>query len=190
MAALQIVDPAALAGRFLFGVSWGNSPLGLALLLGSFASPWRALATLLGAVLRTPAQATSVGWIRSMVMAALGGCWWPGELMPDWMRNAAHALPTAWAMDGLHALISFGRGLEAVLAPRARAVRLRPGFLAPRREIPALRLTARSAGQGRERLQPRLERREGREGAQVTTSCSDQSRRFLRLSQQMMPIGT
>jgi len=118
MAALQIVI-LLLAGRFLFGISWGNSPLGLALLLGSFSISVGALATLLGSVLSTPAQATSVGWIGSMIMAALGGCWWPGELMPDWMRTVAHALPTAWAMDGLHALISFGQGLEAVLVPSA-----------------------------------------------------------------------
>jgi len=118
MAAIQIVI-LLLAGRFLFAISWGDSPLGLALLLGSFSVAVAALATLLGAVLSTPAQASSVGWIGSMVMAALGGCWWPSELMPDWMRTVAHALPTAWAMDGLHALISFGRGLEAVLLPSA-----------------------------------------------------------------------
>ena len=75
------------------------------------------LATLLGAVLHTPAQASSVGWIVAMVLAALGGCWWPSEVMPAWMRTAAHALPTAWAMDAFHALISFGQGLDAVLLP-------------------------------------------------------------------------
>jgi ABC-type multidrug transport system permease subunit len=37
--------------------------------------------------------------------------------MPRWMQHAGHALPTAWAMDGFHALISFGRGLEGVALP-------------------------------------------------------------------------
>jgi ABC-type multidrug transport system permease subunit len=118
MAAVQILI-LVLAGKFLFGLSWGDSPLGLGLLLASYGISVGALATLLGAVLRTQAQATSVGWIGSMVMAALGGCWWPAELMPDWMRTVAHALPTAWAMDGLHALVSFGQGLEGVLVPSA-----------------------------------------------------------------------
>ena len=40
-------------------------------------------------------------------------------MMPDWMRAAAHVVPTAWAMDGFHDLISFGRGLEDVLVPSA-----------------------------------------------------------------------
>ena len=118
MAAVQVVI-LVLAGRFLFGVSWGNSPMGLVLMLTSFVVAIAALSTLLGAVLKTPAQASSVGWIGSMIMAAVGGCWWPGELMPGWMRTASHALPTAWAMDGFHSLISFGYGVQAVLLPSA-----------------------------------------------------------------------
>lgn len=106
-----------VAGRFILGVSWGASPAGLALLLFSYASAVAGLSTLLGAVLRTPEQASSVGWILSMVLAALGGCWWPSELVPGWLWTAAHALPTAWAMDGFHALISFGQGVEAIWLP-------------------------------------------------------------------------
>ena len=52
-----------------------------------------------------------------MVLAGLGGCWWPSEVMPPWLWNVAHALPTAWAMDAFHALISFGSGLDAVVLP-------------------------------------------------------------------------
>jgi ABC-type multidrug transport system permease subunit len=118
IAALQVVM-LVLSGRFLLGVSWGDSPLGLVLLLASYTLAVAGLATLLGAVLDTPAQASSVGWIGAMVMAAIGGCWWPAEVMPRWLQSAAHLLPTTWAMDGFHALISFGRGVEAVLLPAA-----------------------------------------------------------------------
>jgi ABC-2 type transport system permease protein len=108
-----------LAGRFLFGISWGSSPGGLAVLLGAYLLAVAALSTLLGAVLATPEQASAVGWVGSMVLAALGGCWWPSEVMPRWLWRAAHVLPTPWAMDGFHALISFGHGLDAVLLPAA-----------------------------------------------------------------------
>ena len=118
LAAMQLVLM-VLAGQFLFGISWGRSPAGLVLLLGSYAIAVAGLATLMGSVLRTPEQASSVGWICGMVMAAVGGCWWPSELMPVWMRNVAHLFPTAWAMDGFHALISFGHGIEALLQPSA-----------------------------------------------------------------------
>ncbi len=77
------------------------------------------IATFLGSVVQSPEQASAVGWISSMIMAALGGCWWPSEVMPRWLWSAAHLFPTAWAMDAFHSLISFGRGLDAVLLPAA-----------------------------------------------------------------------
>ncbi|MCB1033273.1 MAG: ABC transporter permease [Acidobacteria bacterium] len=118
VAAVQIALLLAF-GRFLFGLSWGGSPVGLALVLGSYTLAVAGLATLLGAVVETPEQASGIGWISSMVLAALGGCWWPSEIMPAWLQQAAHAFPTTWAMDGFHALISFGRGAEAALLPSA-----------------------------------------------------------------------
>jgi len=108
-----------VAGRFLFGLSLGSSFAGLVLLVVSLCIATAGLSTLLGAVLRSPEQAGSLGWLLGMALAALGGCWWPMEIVPGWMRRVAHALPSAWAMDGFHALISFGRGLEGVLIPSA-----------------------------------------------------------------------
>ena len=103
--------------RFLFAISWGSSAAGLVTLLASYAFAVAGLSTLLGAVCRTPEQASGIGWLVGMILAGLGGCWWPAEVMPRWLWNVAHALPTAWAMDGFHSLISFGRGLDAVLLP-------------------------------------------------------------------------
>jgi len=111
-----------LMGRFVFGLSLGSGPsaiAGLALLLGAYLLAVAALSTLLGALLSTPEQASAVGWILSMVLAALGGCWWPSEVMPRWLWRASHVLPTPWAMDGFHALLSFGHGVEAVVVPAA-----------------------------------------------------------------------
>jgi ABC-type multidrug transport system permease subunit len=118
MAGVQIVIY-LLAGRLLFGLSWGHSPAGLALVLTCYAAAAAGLSLFLGAVLSTPEQASTVGWITGMVLGALGGCWWPSEVMPRWLWNTVHVLPTPWAMDALHALISFGRGVEAVLLPSA-----------------------------------------------------------------------
>jgi ABC-type multidrug transport system permease subunit len=116
IAAVQI-SMLVLAGRFLFGISFGHSPAGLIVLLASYALAVAGLAVMLGALLRTPEQASGVGWMVSMVLAAMGGCWWPSEVVPDWLWKAAHVLPTAWAMDAFHALISFGSGVEAIVAP-------------------------------------------------------------------------
>lgn len=116
IAALQTVV-LLLAGRFAYGISFGRSLVALVVLMACYCVSVAGLSTLLGALLRTPEQAGGLGWLLGMVLAALGGCWWPSEMMPRWMWTAAHALPTAWAMDGFHRLISFGYGLESVLVP-------------------------------------------------------------------------
>ena len=117
-----------LAGRYLFGVSLGSSPAGLAVLLGSYLLSVAALSTLLGAVLATPEQASAVGWVSSMILAGLGGCWWPSEVMPRWLWRSAHVFPVPWAMDGFHSLLSFGHGLDAVLLPAAALLGFAPLF--------------------------------------------------------------
>ena len=47
-------------------------------------------------------------------MAALGGCWWPMEVVPDVAKRIGSIFPTAWAMSALHQLISFGAGFEQI----------------------------------------------------------------------------
>jgi ABC-type multidrug transport system permease subunit len=108
-----------VAGRFLFHLDFGSSAPALFTLLLSYAFAVAGIATFLGAILASPEQASIFGWLASMVMAAMGGCWWPSEVMPPWLRTAAHVFPTAWAMDAFHALISFGRGFPAVVVPCA-----------------------------------------------------------------------
>jgi ABC-type multidrug transport system permease subunit len=49
-----------------------------------------------------------------MVMGALGGCWWPLEVVSDTMSTIGHFFPTAWTMDALHRLISFGGELSEI----------------------------------------------------------------------------
>lgn len=116
IAALQIVLLLFIA-RVVFGLSLGSSLAGLVMLTASYAIAVASLSILLGAVFSSVEQASTVGWLLSMVLAGLGGCWWPSEVMPAWLQSAAHVLPTAWAMDGFHALISFGRGVDGVWLP-------------------------------------------------------------------------
>jgi ABC-type multidrug transport system permease subunit len=127
VALLQIAILVAV-GRFLFHLDFGRSPAGLWLILTSYAIAVAGIATFLGAVLASPEQASTVGWLASTVMGALGGCWWPAEVMPDWLRACAHVFPTAWAMDGLHALISFGKGFDAIVIPAAVLLAFGVGF--------------------------------------------------------------
>jgi ABC-2 type transport system permease protein len=62
---------------------------------------------------------TGICVLASLLMAALGGCWWPLEIGPPVMKTIALCLPTGWALQALHQLISFGSGFDAVLLPLA-----------------------------------------------------------------------
>jgi len=106
---------AVLAGTVLFGMDWGDAPLAVATLLVSWAAFNASLGILLGNLARSTGQMTGIGVMTSMVMAALGGCWWPIEVTPASMQRLALWLPTGWAMDAMHKLVSFGYGGEAVL---------------------------------------------------------------------------
>jgi ABC-type multidrug transport system permease subunit len=99
---------AMVLGSLLFRVDWGQSvPMVFAVLV-AWAAFNASLALLLGSAARTTAQATGIGVLASLALAALGGCWWPIEITPKWMQSVALALPTGWTMDALHQLVSFG----------------------------------------------------------------------------------
>ena len=106
-----------LAGKLLFRAPLGGSVLGLVLVLFGFALVCGSVALFWGAILRRAEQAMVLALVSSLFLGALGGCWWPLEVVPRWLQTVGHLSPAAWAMDGLHAVISFGSGAGAVLVP-------------------------------------------------------------------------
>jgi ABC-type multidrug transport system permease subunit len=106
---------AMITGTLLFKVQWGAHLGAILALLAAYAGFVAALGLLLGNFARTDGQVIGVGVISSNIMAALGGCWWPIEITPVWSQKLALVLPTGWAMDALHKLMSFGDSPVAVL---------------------------------------------------------------------------
>ena len=68
-----------------------------------------------GTVANTQAQAGGLGVLAANALAALGGCWWPIEITPEWMQFVQKLIPTGWTMDALHKLISFQAGAASVI---------------------------------------------------------------------------
>jgi ABC-type multidrug transport system permease subunit len=66
------------------------------------------LGVLAGSITTRDDRIVGICVLSSITMAALGGCWWPLEVVPDKVHGLAHLVPPAWAMDALHQLISFG----------------------------------------------------------------------------------
>jgi len=113
---------AMLVGRFWLHMDWGGQNLWAVLvLLAAYTTFCAALGLALASIARDESQALAAGVIASCVLAAIGGCWWPVEVTPPWMQQAALLLPTGWTMNGLHKLISYGEG-PASVAPHVVAL--------------------------------------------------------------------
>jgi ABC-type multidrug transport system permease subunit len=101
-------------GRFVFRVPLGGSPGALILLMTALAFCAGSFGVLFGSIFGSPEQVSALSVISTLTMSALGGCWWPIEVVSRPFRIVALFFPTGWAMDGLHKLISFGYGLREV----------------------------------------------------------------------------
>jgi ABC-2 type transport system permease protein len=106
---------AMITGTILFKVHWGGHLGAIMLVLAAYSSLAALLGLLLGNFARSEGQVIGLGVVASNVMAALGGCWWPIEITPQWTQRIASVFPTGWAMDALHRLMSFGDSPAAVI---------------------------------------------------------------------------
>jgi ABC-2 type transport system permease protein len=106
---------AMIVGMFVFGVDWGSALPMVSVVLLAWACFNASLGLLLANLVANENQMSALAVISSLVLAALGGCWWPIEITPGWMQDLAGFLPTGWAMSSMHQLVHFGNGAEAVL---------------------------------------------------------------------------
>ena len=88
----------------IFGVNWGN-PLGAMLIILTFSAVGAGAGMLMGATFSNDQQASGVGVVISLGLAALGGCMLPIELFSPTLQRVAHITPHAWALDGFAELV-------------------------------------------------------------------------------------
>jgi ABC-2 type transport system permease protein len=106
------------SARWFFGVHWGDS-IGVLLLTTSLICFGVSLVFLMGTIFRTPEQSTSLGpWI-GVFLGMLGGCMWPLDVVPPFMKSLAYLSPASWAMHGYLALISTHASAVAILPDMA-----------------------------------------------------------------------
>ncbi len=102
-------------GRLVFAVSLGPSWLALGLVIAGISFAAASLGLLVAALSPSRDAVLPLGTIAVMGMAAIGGCWWPITLEPQWLQNAAHLFPTAWAMEAFNDLMLRERPIADVL---------------------------------------------------------------------------
>ena len=101
-------------GALVFGVDWGDSMLALALVGVAYVAAVAGLSVLIGSLSRNSKRAETLSMTLSLSMCALGGLWWPLEITPKTFQTVGHLIPTGWAMDAMHNLVSRGYSLAGV----------------------------------------------------------------------------
>jgi ABC-2 type transport system permease protein len=104
-----------VAGVLAFHVDLGLSPAGVIILSILMVLMSSAFAVMLATLVRTQRSAGSLATITGLLLAPLGGCWWPFFLYPDWLQNIARITPHAWATTGFNKLMVFGADFGAAV---------------------------------------------------------------------------
>ncbi len=102
-------------GTLVMNINWGHAPLALALVMITSTLAAAALGTMLGTFIKTEGQANGISVMVGMVMAMMGGCWYPVELFPPVLQTAAQVLPTYWSMSGFLDIAVRGQDVSGVL---------------------------------------------------------------------------
>ncbi|WP_413452825.1 ABC transporter permease [Georgenia phoenicis] len=105
-----------VASVLLFDVDFGDVGLALLIVL-VFGVVATGAAMLLGSLMDHEGAANGVAVGLGLVLAALGGCMFPLELMPDTLQSVAHVTPHAWGYEAFAEIQRHGGGL-ADIAPQ------------------------------------------------------------------------
>lgn len=99
----------------LMGLEIGSRIVLLVFVMAAFALCITALTFAIAGSIGSEGQAIYLANLLSVSLAALGGGWWPLEVVPPFMQTLGHISPVAWVMDGFNTLIYFNGGLIDIL---------------------------------------------------------------------------
>jgi ABC-2 type transport system permease protein len=103
------------AGVFIFNMDLGLAPTGAIVLSILMVIMSSAYGLMIATLARTERSASAIATLSSLVMAPLGGCWWPLFITPRWMQFIARLIPHGWATTGFNKLLVFGADFSSVI---------------------------------------------------------------------------
>ena len=96
-----------------FGLNWKETAQ-VGLVCCAFASVCIAIGITVSRFAKTNLMAGAVVSIVNLPILMVGGCFWPKEIMPEFMQKLSNFMPTAWYINGAEKVLD-GKGLEAAL---------------------------------------------------------------------------
>jgi len=116
-------------GALAFNIDLGASPLAVILLSLLMVVASAAFGVLLASFVGNVRTASAAGVLTSLVLAPIGGCWWPLFITPSFMQSLARLTPHGWANGGLNKLMLFGAQFTDVAAEMAALAAFAAVFL-------------------------------------------------------------
>jgi ABC-type Na+ efflux pump permease subunit len=124
-----------VAGKLVFGMRWGPDQWSLAhqavwLLPVVFCTSLAAmgLAVLVASLARTEIQVALYGAVPVLILALIGGCVLPREMMPEQTQSLTLITPQGWALDAYRELLVAEAGSIPNIAIVSRACLVLAGF--------------------------------------------------------------
>ena len=93
----------------------GAHPEGLIVVSLATAAAASGLGLLVAALVRTPEATGGVGALIAVMMAAIGGCFVPTFVMPNFLQKLSKIVPHAWALQGYQDVLIRGYGIGQVM---------------------------------------------------------------------------
>ena len=97
-----------VVGALAFNIDLGASPVAVVLLSLLMVVASASFGVLLASFVSNVRTASAAGVLTSLVLAPIGGSWWPLFITPPFMQSLARLTPHGWANDGLNKLMLFG----------------------------------------------------------------------------------
>jgi len=116
-------------GALVFGVPWGDDPLGVAMIIGSFGLATTGLGVMISTMARTRGQVSAMTAVLATALSMLGGAYWPLDIVSPAMRTVALMTPTGWAMTGLTDVVVRYQGTALAVLPSAALLGMAAIFL-------------------------------------------------------------
>ena len=111
-----------VVGALAFNIDLGASPVAVVLLSLLMVVASASFGVLLASFVSNVRTASAAGVLTSLVLAPIGGSWWPLFITPPFMQSLARLTPHGWANDGLNKLMLFGAEFVDVVPSMAALV--------------------------------------------------------------------
>ena len=97
-----------VVGIVAFGIDLGASPAAVIIISVLMALASATFGVMLASFATNVQAAAALGPLTALVLAPIGGCWWPLFITPQWMQSLAKFTPHGWANGGFNKVMLFG----------------------------------------------------------------------------------